>query len=79
MSKKGAKENLIERVEERASQITNRAQMGTISLLSYPEQVDASRMIMFETHSIQRVVQNKTELPKVFTNFENIIGENSSY
>lgn len=79
MAKNNGKENLIEQLASRESDIKNISQMGAISLLSYPEYVDSARMIMFENHSIQRVVINNTELPKVFTNFENIVGDNSSY
>ena len=79
MASKNIMENIVERLDDRAQQITNRAMLAGPSLLTYPEKVDSSRLIMFNSHQNQRVVLNTTELPKVFTNYENIVGENSSY
>ena len=49
------------------------------TLLTFPTYNDAARMTMFGSHIQQRVVLNHTEFPKVFGNFENIVGEYSSY
>lgn len=50
-----------------------------ITLLTYMPYVDSSRGIMFTSHKKQAVVLNKTEFPSVFTNYENMLGEYSSY
>lgn len=50
-----------------------------LTALTYPSNTDSNRLIMHASHEQQRVVLNDTEFPKVFTNYEQIIGKYSSY
>lgn len=72
-------ENFIEQLEIKNRELQGSSALGATSLLTFPMYNDSARMIMFSSHVNQRVVLNQTEFPKVFTNFENIIGEYSSY
>ena len=77
-----AKHTLIEQLEERQSQIPHGSMtIGGPSLLTFPAYNDSGRMVMFNSHINQRVVLNKgkTQFPKVFGNFENVVGEYNSY
>lgn len=49
-----------------------------MTLLTNPGYISASRNIMFTSHLRQFVVLNKPEFPKVFTNYENIVGKYST-
>lgn len=72
-------DNTIERLKKREEEISSVVEIGGPSLLTYPERIDSARLVMFNSHLNQRVILNETETPKVFTNFENIIGDNSSF
>lgn len=72
-------DNTIERLKKREDEIESIVEVGGPSLLTYPEKIDSARLIMFNSHANQRVILNDTEMPKVFTNFENIVGNNSSF
>lgn len=72
-------ENIVEQLKAREEELDGSSSIGATSLLTFPMYNDSARMIMFSSHVNQRVVLNETEFPKVFTNFENIIGEYSSY
>lgn len=72
-------ENTIDQLIQKNQELEGSSSLGATSLLTFPMYNDSARMIMFSSHITQRVVLNQTEFPKVFTNFENIIGEYSSY
>lgn len=50
-----------------------------ITALSYVSHIDSGRAIMHASHEQQKVVLKKPQFPKVFTNWENIVGKYSSY
>lgn len=72
-------DNIIDQIKAREGEEKCRASMAGPSLLTYPEKVDSNRLIMFNSHMNQRVVLNDTEAPRVFGNYENIVGEYSSF
>ena len=72
-------DDFITKVQERNEELQGSSSLGSTTLLSFPMWDDSARMNMFSSHLKQSLVLNKTEFPKVFTNFENIIGEYSSY
>jgi DNA-directed RNA polymerase beta subunit len=49
-----------------------------MTLLTNPGYISSSRDIMFTAHLRQFVNLTKSEFPKVFTNYENTVGENST-
>lgn len=53
--------------------------LSTNMMVSYPRYTSASRMIMIANQLRQCVILDKTEKPRVFTNYENMIGDNSDY
>ncbi len=48
------------------------------SILTFPNHINSSRTIMFSSHTEQAVVLKKPEFPKVFTNYENMVGKYSN-
>lgn len=50
-----------------------------ITALSYVSHIDSGRAIMHAAHEQQKVVLKTPEFPSVFGNWENIVGEYSSY
>ena len=48
-------------------------------LLGYPKYTVSPRMIMYNNIMAQRVVLNRSQKPKVFTNYEDAIGRKGSY
>ena len=72
-------DNIIDQIKAREGEDKCRASMAGPSLLTYPEKVDSNRLLMFNSHMNQRVVLNETESPRVFGNYENIVGEYSSF
>lgn len=48
------------------------------TFLSYPSHASAMRLTMFTSHLQQSVVLEKPQVPLVFTNYENITGDNST-
>ena len=72
-------DNIIDKIKAREGEDKCRASMAGPSLLTYPEKVDSNRLLMFNSHMNQRVVLNETESPRVFGNYENIVGEYSSF
>ena len=72
-------DNIIDQIKAREGEEKCRASMAGPSLLTYPEKVDSNRLIMFNSHMNQRVGLNDTEAPRVFGNYENIVGEYSSF
>lgn len=73
--------NMIDKIKQRVEpgETVRAIEMASPGLLSYGESCDSARMVMFDQHIQQRVVLNNTEFPRVFTNYENIVGDNSSY
>lgn len=71
--------NIIEQLQAKEKELTGSSSLGGPSLLSFPMYNNSNRMVMFNSHLNQRVVLNQTEFPRVFGNFENIVGEYSSY
>lgn len=53
--------------------------LSTNMMLAYPRYTSSSRMNMIANQLKQCVVGTKTEKPRVFTNYENMVGENSDY
>lgn len=72
-------ENVREQIEQRAKELNNSSAIGATTLLTFPEYNDSARLIMFGSHISQRVVLNNSEFPKVFTNWENALGDLGSY
>lgn len=44
-------------------------------ILTFPNKISSSRIIMFSSHLEQSVVLNKPEFPKIFTGYENEVGK----
>ena len=72
-------DNVQEQVAERDREVHGSSSLGATTLLTFPTQNSSSRMIMFGNHIQQKVTLNKTEFPKVFTNWENVLGGLGSY
>lgn len=53
--------------------------LSTNMMLSYPGQTSAARGIMIGNQLKQCVILTHTEKPRVFTNYENMVGDNSDY
>lgn len=47
-------------------------------VLTFPNKVSSSRLVMFSSHLEQAVVLNKPEFPRIFTGYENEVGRYSS-
>lgn len=73
------KRDLTEELRKAEEQYHGSDATTALSGLTFGRYVDSARIIMFENHSVQRVVLNKTKFPRVFTNNENMVGELSSY
>lgn len=48
------------------------------SILTFPNHINSSRTIMFSSHLEQAVVLKKPEFPRLFTNYENMVGKYSN-
>lgn len=53
--------------------------LSTNMMLAYPRYTSSSRMNMIANQLKQCVISNKTEKARVFTNYEDMVGENSDY
>lgn len=53
--------------------------LATNMSLAFPRYTSSSRMIMIGNQLKQCVVPSETEKPRVFTNYENMVGEHSDY
>ena len=49
-----------------------------LTLMTFPQYINATRSTMFTNHLKQFLNLNQGEFPKVFTNYENIFGKRSS-
>ena len=72
-------DNVPEQISERDKEVHDSASLGATTLLTFPTYNSSARMIMFSNHLTQRVTLNTTQFPKVFTNWENILGALGSY
>ena len=73
--------DLIKQLDEKNEELQGSPSVGSISLLTFPMYTDSARTNMHSSHQNQKVVLNKgvSEFPYVFGNYENIVGDNSSY
>lgn len=71
--------NITEQLQGKEKELFGSSSLGGPSLLSYPLYNNANRLIMFNSNLNQRVVLEHSEFARVFGNFENIVGEYSSY
>lgn len=73
--------DLIKQLEEKDRELQGSPSVGSVSLLTFPMYTDSPRTNMHSSHQNQKVVLNKgvAEFPLVFGNFENIVGDNSTY
>jgi DNA-directed RNA polymerase beta subunit len=67
-----------EELAERAKKFEGKDDIFSILLLTNPGYISSSRSLMFSSHSKQWRTLNEPECPRVFTNYENIVGENST-
>lgn len=72
-------DTMLGQIHAKAKELRGDYSVGGPTLLSIPTHNSADRLIMFVHHLDQYVVPNEAELPHVFTNFENMVGEYSSY
>ena len=49
-----------------------------LTLMTFPQYISSTRSIMFTSHLKQFNTLNEPQFPRVFTNYENIFGKNSS-
>lgn len=70
----GIKENL----EQKSKEFEGRDDVFAMLLLTNPGYISSSRSIMFASHLKQIRTMLNPEVPKVFTNYENVIGDNST-
>lgn len=73
------KTDLYQQLLDRSPECVGNPAMGSLTLLTLPQLTDAARCIMLSSHLLQRVVLLDGESPIMFTNFENVVGDNSSY
>lgn len=74
MSKLNLKEELLKKEEE----FNGKDDIFGMTLLTDPGYISSSRSIMFTSHLRQFVNLVNPYFPKVFTNYENVVGENST-
>ena len=70
--------NLRYDLEDVEKRITNPEHMAGRTLLTVNPHLNSSRAIMFTSHQSQAVNLNEPEIPKVMTNYENIVGKHST-
>lgn len=71
--------NLVEILEQKEERFHGSDEICGMTLLGFPSYTDSARSIMYTNHLKQRVVLKDTQFPRVFTNYCNIMGDNSSY
>ena len=79
MANSKTKVDVYQEIHEHREEYIDNPAMGSLMLLTFPQYIDSARGIMFSSHTKQRKVLLDTEFPKVFTNYENMVGEYSSY
>ena len=73
------KTDIYQQILDRSPECVNNPAMGSLTLLTFPQHTDAARCVMFSSHLNQRVVLLNTESPIMMTNYENVVGDNSSF
>lgn len=69
---------LKEQLQEKEKELQFDDRVMGLTLLTNPGYISSSRSIMFTLHMKQFVNLNKPEFPKVFTNYENMVGKHST-
>ncbi len=70
--------NLKKELDQRNEELHGKDTFLGKDLLTYPNKMNSSRNIMFNSHLDQFVVLAEPEFPRVFTNYENQVGSYSS-
>ena len=70
--------SLKEILEQKEKEFQGKDDVFGMTLLTNPGYISSSRNIMFTAHLKQCVTLNKPEFPRIFTNYENIVGKNST-
>lgn len=79
MADNKTKVDVYQQIHDNRDEYIDNPAMGSLMLLTFPQYIDSARGIMFSSHIKQRKVLLNTEFPRVFTNYENMVGEYSSY
>ena len=70
--------SLKEILQEKEKEFKGKDDIFGMTLLTNPGYISSSRNIMFTAHLKQCVTLNNPEFPRIFTNYENIVGKNST-
>lgn len=70
--------NLKDQLNQKEKELNFNDAVFGMTLLTNPGYVSSSRALMFTAHLRQFVNLTEPELPKVFTNYENVVGKNST-
>ena len=70
--------NLKDELREKEEKYHNSDAIFGITLLTNPAYVSAGRSLMWVAHSKQFMTLEHPEVPKMFTNYENAVGDNST-
>lgn len=70
--------NLKEILAEKEKEFHGKDDIFSMTLLTNPGYISSSRSIMFTSHLTQALNLTKPDFPKVYTNYENIVGLNST-
>lgn len=65
-------------LEEKSKEYTGTDKHLGLTLMTFPQYISSTRSTMFTNHLKQFNNLNEPEFPKVFTNYENLFGQNSS-
>ena len=65
-------------LEEKTKEFTGTDNHLGLTLMTFPQYISSTRSIMFTSHLKQFNTLNDPQFPKIFTNYENIFGHNSS-
>ena len=70
--------SLKEILQEKEKEFKGKDDIFGMTLLTNPGYISSSRNVMFTAHLKQCVTLNEPEFPRIFTNYENIVGKNST-
>ena len=70
--------NLKDALSQKEKEFNGTDDIFGMTLLTNPGYISSSRNVMFTSHLRQYVNLVKPEFPKVFTNYENVVGKNST-
>lgn len=70
--------NLVQKLEEADKNLMGSPSLLGMSMLTYPSYINAMRGTMFTSHIKQYLNLKNGLFPKVFTNTENLVGDNSN-